>query len=584
MRKLFCCKKTVIGAGCGTRGSYMNYKKTAEEIIEIETEKEKGGPFSRLFGFISGSMTPLLPAMLGSAAVKVFLTLLTTFRMISHTSSTYQILYVAGDAFFCFLPILLASTIAKRQGSSQILAMLMASVLLHPNLTALFTDGNTSFFGIPVISAQYPSSVLPVLLIVPIMKYIEIFADRISPNVVKFFLKPLIVILLTTPLALIVIGPIGAILGNYLADGVNFMYSRVGWLTVLILSALMPFIVITGMHHALVPLYAVSLAGLGYDPILYPALYCSNLAQGGASLAIAIKSRDKSMKQIAAGASVSAMIAGVTEPALYGVTMKLKKPLLAACIAAGFGGLYAGLSGVAVYSKGGSPSLLTLFSMVERNGYRTLINGLITLAIVTILSFTLTLFFCRDKTQKQVKSPMEKNRESAPAEVAETATVLCPMNGKVVPLSSVPDATFASGVLGKGCAIEPYEGHLYAPMDGTVDNLSDTLHALSLKGKDGVEILMHIGRDTLELGGKFFEAYCKNGDAVKAGDLLIDFDMDGLKKAGYDLVTPIIVANSDNYESVGTVADGKTDVGAGLLSLVKKVGSDDKGAASEAKS
>ncbi|MGM9636906.1 MAG: beta-glucoside-specific PTS transporter subunit IIABC, partial [Eubacteriales bacterium] len=532
-----------------------------------DSDKKKGGPISRLLGYIAGSMTPLLPAMLGGGMVKVLLTLMTTFKLISDTSSTYRILDIAGDAIFCFLPIMLAYTIAKRQGSSQILAMLIAGILLHPNLTALFSNGDTTFFGIPVISANYPSSVLPVLLIVPIMKYIEIFADRISPNIVKIFLKPLIVILLTTPLALIVIGPIGAILGNYLAEGVHFLYSRVGWLTLLLLAALMPFIVLTGMHHALIPLCTMSLAGMGYDPILSPALFCSNLAQGGASLAVAIKTKDRSMKQIATGASVSALIAGVTEPAMYGVTIKLKKPLIAACIAAGMGGLYAGLTGVVVYARDGTPSLFTLISMSGGDRYRTLINGLITLFIVMLLSFILTLFFCRDKSPKHGKSKHDKSKKeevkaSAPAEVAETTTVLSPMNGKVLPLSSVADATFASGVLGKGCAIEPYEGHLYAPVDGTVDNLFDTLHAIALKGKDGVELLMHIGRDTVELGGKFFKAYCKNGDAVKAGDLLIDFDMDGLKKAGYDLITPIIVVNSDSYESVGTVADGKTDVGA----------------------
>lgn len=548
------------------------------------SDKEKGGIFSRLLGFISDSMTPLLPTMLGSSMVKVLLTLLTTFKLISDTSSTYQILNIAGDAFFYFLPILLASAIAKRQGSSQILAMLVAGILLHPNLTSQFANGNSSFFGIPVVSANYPSSVLPVLLIVPIMKYIEIFADRLSPNVVKFFLKPLIVIIITTPLALIVLGPIGSILGGYLAEGVRFLYSRVGWLTILILSSLMPFINMTGMHFSLIPLATVSLANLGYDPILGPTLFCSNLAQGAASLAVAIKSRDKSMKQVALGSGVSAMIAGVTEPAMYGVTMKLKKPLIASCIAAGIGGLYAGLSGVVVYAMTTSPSLLTPITMIKGEGYRILFNGLITLAIVVTLSFTLTLLLDRNPSTKPAEKKKDKIKEPSHAVTAETATVLCPINGKVVPLSSVSDATFASGVLGKGCAIQPYEGHLYAPMDGTVDHLYDTLHAISIKGKDGVELLMHIGKDTVGLGGKFFKAYCKNGDSVKAGDLLIDFDMDGLKKAGYDLITPVIVSNNDNYESVGTVADGKTAVGAGLLSLVKKSRDDNTGEKSETKS
>lgn len=580
----------------------MNEKKNAEKIIEMAAGKDnirtedsdtvgkteqdcpKGGIFSGLFGFISGSMTPLLPAMLGSGMVKVLLTLLTAFRLISDTSSTYQILNIAGDAFFRFLPIILASAIAKRQGSSRILAMLIAGILLHPNLTALFAEGHASFFGIPVIPTKDPSSILPVLLIVPLMKYIEIFADRISPNAVKVFLKPLIVILVTAPLALIVIGPIGTVLGNVLAEGVRFLFSKVGWPIFSILAALMPFTVIMGMHHSLILLSAADLATFGYDPILYPAMFCSNLAQGTASLAVAVRSRDKSMKQIATGASVCAMIAGVTEPAVYGVTMKLKKPLMAACIAAGISGLYAGLTGVVVYTGDASPSLLTLMNMVKEGDYRTLINGLITLAIAVVLSFTLTLLFDRDISKKAVKLKPKKISEPTSYDGSKTSTVLCPINGKVLPLSSVSDASFASGVLGKGCAIEPYDGHLYAPFDGTVDNLSDSLHAIALKGKDGVDLLIHIGRDTVGLGEKFFKAYCKNGDSVKEGDLLIDFDMDGLKKAGYDPVTPVIVTNSDSYESVGTVADGKTDVGEGLLSLIKKSKSDEKNTPSETKS
>lgn len=537
-------------------------------------KNKKQGFFNRLFGFIAGSMTPLLPAMLGGGMVKVILTLLTTFGAIDESSTTYGILYLIGDAFFYFLPIMLAASVAKRIGSSQMLAMLVAAVLLHPNLTALFGAGKVTFFGIPVTSASYASSVLPIYLIVPLMKYIEIFADKITPDIIKVFAKPLIVVAISAPLALIVIGPIGAIAGQWLADGVNYLYSRAGWLTIMLLSGFMPFIIMTGMHYALIPIATISLASIGFDPILTTTMFCSNLAQGGAAMAVALKSKDKSMKQVALGSGVSAIVAGVTEPALYGVTMKLKTPLLAACISSGIAGLYAGFTKVVAYTLGGSPSVISLVTMIGGGNYRTLINGIITMVIVLVLSFTLTLIlFKNSKNTKKAEMSVDNevvSKEMQNVTSVDETTVCAPVSGKILPLSEVKDVTFASGVLGRGCAIIPSEGKVYAPFDGNVETIFDTGHAVSLTGPGGIELLIHVGRDTVSLGGKYFTAYCKSGDDVKKGDLLIAFETDKISSEGLDCTTPVVVTNSDMYESVGIIADGNIRAGDKILSLKRK--------------
>ena len=331
------------------------------ELVKIgkfeETTGAKGdGPkeniFSRLSGFVAGCMTPLLPAMLGCGMIKVVLILLTTFHLVDTTGSTYVILNAAGDAFFYFMPVLLAMTTAKRLGSNIYLAMVVGAFLIHPDIGGLLSAGNASYFGLPVSSATYSSSVLPVLLIVPLMGYIERFADKICPSLVKVFLKPLIVIFISVPLALVVVGPIGSVLGNYLANGISLLYSKAGWLAIMLLSAGMPFIIMTGMHYALLPIATIGITSLGFDAVLVVTMFCSNLAQGAASLAVAVKNKNRDIKSTASVAGISAIIAGVTEPSMYGVTLKYKTPMVASVIGAGVAGFYAGITHVVAYSMG----------------------------------------------------------------------------------------------------------------------------------------------------------------------------------------------------------------------------------------
>ena len=539
-----------------------------EESTGSASEGPKENLFSRLAGFIAGCMTPLLPAMLGCGMIKVVLTLLTTFNLIDSAGSTYVILNAAGDAFFYFMPVLLAMTTAKRLGSSIYLAMVVAAFMIHPNITALLAQGNATYFGLPVTTASYPSSVLPVLLIVPIMGYIERFADRICPSLIKVFMKPLLVIFITIPVALVVFGPIGSILGNYLASGINFLYSRVGWLTIMLLSAAMPFIVMTGMHYALVPLATIGLANFGFDAILIITMFCSNLAQGGASLAVALRVKDKNARSTASAAGISAIIAGVTEPAMYGVTLKYKTPMIAAVIGAGASGLYSGITHLVAYSMGGSPSSLSLIQMIGGEGFGNLINGVIALAISLIVSFVMTLVLYKPEVKEEVPEETTDASVTEKRTLVETIELESPLSGAVIPLTEVEDAVFAGGVLGEGLAIIPSEGKVYAPADGTISAVVDSKHAVGITTDTGVEVLIHVGLDTVQLGGEGFTLHCKTGDKVKKGSLLLEFDMDKIKEAGLSLTTPVLVSNMTNFVSLKPTDKKQVKTGETLLTIV----------------
>lgn len=530
--------------------------------------------FSRLCSFVAGCMTPLLPAMLGCGMIKMVLTLLAAFNLLDKSGSTYIILNAVGDTFFYFMPVLLAATIAKKLGSSPYLAMVMGAVLLHPDISGLLAAGNTSYFGLPVTAATYSSSVLPVFLLVPVMGYIERFADRICPDMLKVFLKPLIVIFVSVPIALVVVGPAGAVAGNYLAYGVNVLYSKVGWLTIMLLSAAMPFIVMTGMHYALVPIATISLASLGFDATLIITMFVSNLAQGGAALAVAFKTKDKNVRSTASAAGISAIVAGVTEPAMYGVSLKYKTPMIAAVCAAGAAGLYAGIMHLVAYTMGGSPSALTLIQMIGGEGFGNLVNGVITLAISLAASFSICFILYKPE---EVQESSDTQAQTAPSalqtvrpsgSLVERVEIKSPLKGTVVPLKQVADPVFSDGILGEGAAIEPEDGRVYAPADGVISAVMDSRHAVGITADNGAQILIHVGLDTVKLGGEGFVLHCKMGDRVKIGDLLLECDVALLRSRGYDVITPVLISNPADFISVKAVDQNRVEAGETLLTAV----------------
>ena len=504
---------------------------------------------AKVIDTITGIFTPILPAITAAGMMKAVLALLTAFKLISTDSQSYQIFNFMADAAFYFLPIFLANSAAKKFKCNPYLAMMLGGILLHPTFvtmvnTAKETGESLSIFGLPITLASYSSSVLPIILGVWFMSYVEPIADKISPKAIKFFTKPLITAVVSGIVILVVIGPIGYIVSDKVGLGIKTLESYASWLVPTLLGGLTPLLVMTGTHYGLIPIGINNRMTMGYDTIIYPGMLASNVSQGGAALAVAIKSKNKEIKQLASSAGITA-VCGITEPALYGVNLRFKTPLYASMIGGAAGGLFLGLFRVSNYS-GGSPGFLTLPSYIGGESMMNFVYACIGAVISVVVAFVAGLILYKDK----VEAIEDENLEEVAVDKAplmNKITIASPLKGEVVPLTEVKDETFASEMMGKGIAINPTEGKVVSPINGTVQMIFKTKHAIGLKSEDGAEILIHIGMDTVQLDGKHFTAHVKDGDKVKVGDTLVEFDMDAIKKEGYELVTPVIITNTMEY-------------------------------------
>lgn len=536
----------------------------------VQASAEKKSVASAIVDSITGCMTPMIPALTAAGMIKVVMTLLTTFNLVTDTSSTYQVINFIGDAAFYFMPFLIAANAAKVFNVNQSLALIIAGVFLHPNFTAMIASGDPiTFFSIPVTPTTYSYSVIPVILMVWIMSYIVKLVDKITPRIVKLILHPTLVILISAPIAIIVVGPLGGIIGDGLAVAIDFLSAKLGFIIVGILGAAFPFIVMTGMHHALTPI-GLNAVATGGDTLIFVSQVCSNVAQSGASFAVAVRSKDPNMKQLASASGVSAIM-GITEPALYGVTLKLKRPVVAAAIAAGIGGIVGGLLQVTLYIA--QNCILALPAFIGEKGMSNFLYGVIMILVSFVGAFVLTLIFgFKDETgEESTTSEAPAAAETSEAKpLVEKIQILSPADGTVKDITEVPDPTFADKVLGDGAAVIPADGKIYAPADGTVVNIMDTKHGIMFQTAQGVELLIHIGLETVNLKGKYFTAHAENGAQVKAGDLLVEFDLDAIIKEGYDPITPIVVTNGDAYiRSVNMAKSGeKIAHGDCLLTIV----------------
>lgn len=514
---------------------------------DSKNDGEKKG-LDKVFDIIAGTFTPILPPLTAAGMLKAVLVLLTTFGLMSKESQTYYILSFMADAIFFLFPVALGYTAAVKFKCNPFMGMLLGGILIHPNWTALVSAGETvKLLGLPVKLVTYTSSVIPIILIVWVMSYVENIADKISPKPIKFFSKPLITILVMGPLALIALGPIGSILGEGLANVVTTINNVAPWSIPMIVGGVSPLLVLVGMHYALFPLSFNDLALKGSENILGPGMLVSNVAQGAAVLCVSLKTKNRDLKQLSGSAGLTALL-GITEPAMYGVTMKLKKPLIAVCSGGALAGLYIGLMGVVRYSSG-APGLASIAIFIGENPMN-IVHALIGCAIAFVSSFALTWII-------GFEDPVNEDEEMEDEDLVEVAvdkaplmnkiTIASPLNGEIVPLTEVKDETFASEMMGKGVAINPTEGKVVSPINGTVQMIFKTKHAIGLKSEDGAEILIHIGMDTVQLDGKHFTAHVKDGDKVKVGDTLVEFDMDAIKKEGYELITPVIITNTIDY-------------------------------------
>lgn len=504
---------------------------------------------AKVIDTITGIFTPILPAITAAGMMKAVLALLTAFKLISTDSQSYQIFNFMADAAFYFLPIFLANSAAKKFKCNPYLAMMLGGILLHPTFvtmvnTAKETGESLAIFGLPITLASYSSSVLPIILGVWFMSYVEPIADKISPKAIKFFTKPLITAVVSGIVILVVIGPIGYIVSDKVGLGIKTLESYASWLAPTLLGGLTPLLVMTGTHYGLIPIGINNRMTMGYDTIINPGMLASNVSQGGAALAVAIKSKNKEIKQLASSAGITA-VCGITEPALYGVNLRFKTPLYASMIGGAAGGLFLGLFRVSNYS-GGSPGFLTLPSYIGGESMMNFVYACIGAVISVVVAFVAGLILYKDK----VEAIEDENLEEVAVDKAplmNKITIASPLNGEIVPLTEVKDETFASEMMGKGVAINPTEGKVVSPINGTVQMIFKTKHAIGLKSEDGAEILIHIGMDTVQLDGKHFTAHVKDGDKVKVGDTLVEFDMDAIKKEGYELITSVIITNTIDY-------------------------------------
>lgn len=538
-----------------------------------ENSTEKKNILTMLMDTISEIMTPVIPAIIGAAMIKVLLTLLPMIGVLNTSGDTYQLLTVIGDGAFFFMPVLIAVSASKKFGTNVYYAASIALIMLHPNFISMMTtahDANETirFLGlIPVTYATYSYSVIPIILAVWSLKYVEKFVDKITPVITKNFLKPMLVVLIEAPIALIILGPLGAICGNVLSDVVYFIHDKLGFIAVGLVAGIYPFVVMAGMHHAFTPIKLGMIATTGYENFICIGELCSNMAQGAASLAVAIKSKNKDFKQIAGSSAFSALLAGITEPALYGVTLRLKRPMLGACIGAVAGGLFGGFFQLKCFGIA-TPAIVTIVQYVEESRPMSLLIAALTILITVIVAFIATMLIGFEDVvdEDDEEEYFEEVKEEPELTDGEEITVLNPLAGEIVSLNQVKDATFSQEILGKGVAVVPAEGVVYAPFDGKVDMMFETGHAVGLTSDKGVELLIHVGIDTVNLKGQYFHPMKKTGDEVKKGDVLLTFEKEKIEQE-YDLMTPVIISNTNRYQEIKAVKTGKANVLDSILTI-----------------
>ncbi|WP_277678857.1 beta-glucoside-specific PTS transporter subunit IIABC [Gracilibacillus dipsosauri] len=546
---------------------------------------QKQSVVSLVMDFISGIFTPILPALAGAGLLKGFLALFTTVGWLTTESDTYMVLNAIGDSVFYFLPFFLAVSTARKMRTNEYLALIVAGTLMYPSLIEAFNaieggcPDTLDFLGLGIINIpllNYDTSVIPVILSVILLKYVYDLVKKVIPSAIQLMFAPMIAFLIVLPLSLWLIGPLGTNIGNFVSDIFNWLFEFSGLFAGLLLAGFMPLIIMTGMHYAFAPIAITSLATLGYDNMVMPMMLISNAAQAGAALGVAVISKNRQMKQLGLSSGISAAI-GITEPAMYGVNMKLKKPFVLALVSAGILGAIAGWYGLKAYTMSGIIGIFALPVFADPAGESaSLIVSIVLFALAIVLPFILVLIFRfkdieEDTTAStQPKEEVAKDKETTTEATGKEIMVQSPLKGTIVPLAEVPDQTFSQEIMGKGIAIEPEEDRVVAPIAGTIMVFPESQHAIGLKGDHGEEILIHIGIDTVSLKGAHFNGLIKEGDRVEVGQPLVEFDREAIRQKEIETVTMIVVTNTAEYLDVLPInADGPIFEGEHLLSLVK---------------
>lgn len=520
---------------------------------QVEEEAPQG-LFNKLIDIISGCFQPILGPLCAAGIIKGLNALLVFILGSSfNNSGTYMILNAIGDSIFNFLPIILGYTAAKKFNVNVIVGMIIGATLCYPTIQTdtLSAAGKaigtlpfigsyyTKFIGIPFVSGNYTSTVVPVICIVALAAQIQKIAKKFVPEMLQNFFVPFFVLIISLPIGLLVIGPVVSLLTTVLSNMFAGLYAFSPIVTAFVIGALWQCLVIFGLHWALVPMAMVNIGNLGYDTIL-PGMLGTTFAATGVLAAMYLKLKDENKKALAIPGVISAFC-GVTEPAIYGFLLPEKTPFVFSCIGGAVGGAIMGTVAVKQYVIGGL-GIFSVVNFISPKGNATgMIISLIAGAVSLVVGFVLTMIFYKTNDQQVENKEVTKLEEE---------TILAPIKGEVKPIEESSDAAFASGALGKGVVILPEEGKVYAPVTGTVTVLFPSLHAIGIISDAGVELLIHIGINTVQLNGEGFTAHIKQGDQIKQGQLLVEFDMNKIKEAGYSLETPVLVTNYADLKEV----------------------------------
>ena len=519
--------------------------------------KQKQSWGAVLLDFIISIFQPLIPAVAGGGVLKSLLLLASVTGLMDNTSQTYQILNLIGGAPLYFLPILVAITTANKLKVNQLVAVSAVGALILPELTTLLTDG-AAFMGFGLQNIAYASQVFPAILTVLFYAQIEKLFTRISPKPIRIFFVPMMSLVITVPVALLILGPLGFEVGTIFSAAIIWLYAHLGWVATGILAAVLPLMVVTGMHKAMIPYAVSSMSEMGAELLYLPASLAHNIAEAGACFAVSVRTKDQKLRSTAVSAGISALF-GITEPALYGVTILHKRVLYGVMASSLVGGAVAGLFAIKAFALVG-PGLASITMFVDEANPMNLVWALVTLGVSFAVSFVLVLFLFKDK--------VVENKTTVADPKAEVLSK--PVDGQVVALSEVNDEVFSSGMIGEGFGIIPTSGELIAPEDGEITMLFETNHAIGLKTRNGAELLFHIGLDTVQLEGKHFTPYVKAGDQVKQGQPLIQFDLEAIKAAGFDPIVICVVTNQENF-TVKTIESTDEQSDQGVLSIAPLV-------------
>lgn len=543
---------TTVQAGGQFQVVIGNHVKDAYEhiikMVTIDEEAAKGtgnkkvGIVSRIIDVISAIFAPFLYTLAACGILQGILGVLVALNAIDTAGGTYQILNFISWTAFTFLPVLIAVTASKKFGVNTFIVLVIACALVCPDYIAMVNAAKPVYFlGMKVQLLSYTSSVIPIILSIWIASYVQKFFDKYLPIVIRNLFTPMFTIAIMVPLTLLAFGPIGNTIGGAIGGIYNTLYNLSPIVAGLVVGGLWEVLVIFGVHWGITPVTVGNYANLGYDT--FTGLQASAVfSQAGATFGVFLKTKNKDMKGVSASAAITGLF-GITEPAIYGVNLRLKKPMICGCIAGAVGGAIGGAFHAVSWSYN-MPGIATLPAYFKAGHLTPFIGLVISIVVAFVLGAVLTYIVGFEDEADDETKEIETSNETTETNGEATSEFVAPVTGNVIPVNQVKDEAFASEAMGKGVGIEPENGKVYAPFDGNVDAVFPTGHLVGLSDENGAEVLIHIGVDTVKLEGKGFKTYVSQGDKVKKGDLLVEFDVELLKKEGYDATVMFITTDT----------------------------------------